>query len=196
MKTSSHPPSALLAPQEFERSSTRLDLRFVPDEQSFEGKVVRDTAAAVPSDYVPVDYTSKALQQTNAQLSWDLDDPDRRKKLRRKLTGARPMRPCTTHLFAVRPFIRRSRPVTTSAELLLRQNSALSTLLLHPSSAADQLKEEDFAAFMGSDSDDEVGDPETGAEKLRALLLGTATGTGDAHRTKVPACARAPCAVT
>lgn len=50
---------------------------------------MRDVATGVPSDYVPVDYTSKALQQTNAQLSWDQDDPERRKKLRRKLTGER-----------------------------------------------------------------------------------------------------------
>ena len=41
----------------------------------------------VPSDYVPVDYTSKALQQTNVQLTWDQDDADRKRKLRRKLTG-------------------------------------------------------------------------------------------------------------
>jgi len=33
--------------QEFERSSTRLDLRFVPAEQSFEGRIVRDAATSV-----------------------------------------------------------------------------------------------------------------------------------------------------
>ena len=33
--------------QEFERSSTRLDLRYVPDEQSFTGREPRDVALTV-----------------------------------------------------------------------------------------------------------------------------------------------------
>ena len=33
---------------EFERSANKLDLRFVPDEQSFEGREPRDVATTVP----------------------------------------------------------------------------------------------------------------------------------------------------
>ena len=64
---------------EFERSSCRLDLRYVPDDQSFEGREVRDVATEVPSDYEPPDFQMKALQHTNVKLSWDDDDPTRTK---------------------------------------------------------------------------------------------------------------------
>lgn len=72
---------------EFERSSTRLDLRFVPEGQDFSARVVRDSAAAMPSGYAPAEFTTKALQQTRVTLTWDADDPERKKQLRRKLTA-------------------------------------------------------------------------------------------------------------
>jgi len=124
---------------EFERSSTKLDLRFVPDDQSFTERTVRDTATEVPSGYVPVEYIAKALQQTRVQLTWDADDPDRKKVLRRKVT-------------------------------------------------ADQLKDEDFTAYLGSGSEDEVDgkvddEPQRphgkqgDAARLRSLLLGDAAAS-------------------
>ena len=133
---------------EFERSSTKLDLRFVADDQSFAGRKVRDVATEVPASYKPVEYTAKALQQTRVQLTWDADDPDRTKALRRKVT-------------------------------------------------ADQLKEEDFAAYLGSGSEDDgeqrpesVQEQAQGrrhrdgqhleAARLRALLLGDAAAVARA----------------
>lgn len=38
---------------EFEHSACKFDLRFVPDEQSFEGRQVRDTATQIPANYEP-----------------------------------------------------------------------------------------------------------------------------------------------
>ena len=71
---------------EFERSANKLDLRYVPNGQSFEGRDVRDEASSVPSDYEPPEFQVKALQQTNVKLSWDDDDPARKKAFARKLT--------------------------------------------------------------------------------------------------------------
>ena len=133
---------------EFERSSTKLDLRFVADDQSFAGRKARDVAIEVPASYKPVEYTAKALQQTRVQLTWDGDDPDRTKALRRRVT-------------------------------------------------ADQLKEEDFAAYLGSGSEDDGEErPESAQEqqearrqrgghhleaaRLRALLLGDAAAVARA----------------
>jgi len=109
----------------------------------------------VPPSYTPVDYTSKALQQTRVGLSWDADDPDRKKQLRRKITP-------------------------------------------------EQLKEEDFAAYLGSGSEDDLDDADAQARgsvgvagvarwltdssplqkgeaaRLRALILGSAAAAAPA----------------
>ena len=65
-----------------------------------------------------MEYTTQALQQTRVTLTWDADDPERKKRLRRKLT-------------------------------------------------AEQLRDEDFAAYLGSGSEeDEEHDEEA---QVRAL---------------------------
>ena len=53
-------------------SFNRLDLRFVPDGQSFEGRRVRDSAADVPAGYeAPPAFATAALQHTSVKLTWD-----------------------------------------------------------------------------------------------------------------------------
>ncbi|CAN0421825.1 unnamed protein product, partial [Ectocarpus sp. 12 AP-2014] len=56
---------------EFEHSSVALDLRFIPDEVSFEGRQVRDKSSSVPSSYQPPSFICKALQQTRVECTWD-----------------------------------------------------------------------------------------------------------------------------
>ena len=65
----------------------RLDLRFVPDEQTFDGRTARDAATEVPAGYVPPPaFATAALQHTNVKLTWDADDVVRKRTLARKLT--------------------------------------------------------------------------------------------------------------
>jgi hypothetical protein len=66
---------------------------------------VRDAAAAVPADYRPPAFQTRALQHTSVELTWDAGDEGRRRALTRKLT-------------------------------------------------ADELKEDDFRAYLASDSDE------------------------------------------
>ena len=73
--------------------------------------LLTQAAHQVPAEYTPVDYTTKALQQTRVTLTWDADDPERKKQLRRKLTS-------------------------------------------------EQLRDEDFAAYLGSGSEDEQDEDE------------------------------------
>ena len=54
--------------------------------QDFAKRQVRDVAEEIPSDYVPPDFTTAALQHTNVKLTWDADDDTRKKALRKKMT--------------------------------------------------------------------------------------------------------------
>ncbi|GAX82620.1 hypothetical protein CEUSTIGMA_g10046.t1 [Chlamydomonas eustigma] len=71
---------------EFERSACKFDLRFVPDDQSFEGRQVRDSASSVPTEYEPPVIFNLSLQHTDPKLTWDADDEGRKRVLHKKMT--------------------------------------------------------------------------------------------------------------
>lgn len=64
---------------EFEKSSNFVDLRFVPDDVTFEEEDVRDTASDVSAiaAYTPKEFSSSTLQNSRQKLKWDEDDYDR-----------------------------------------------------------------------------------------------------------------------
>lgn len=66
----------------------RLDLRFVPDEMSFEDREARDAVTDVPANYEPPPFfTTAALQHTRVQLTWDRDDENRKRALSKRITA-------------------------------------------------------------------------------------------------------------
>lgn len=93
---------------EFERSSNKLDLRFVPDDMEFKHPA-RDVATEVlyfylfllsfyflhinflffmsqaPSNYEGIDFQTRALQLSKIDLTWDENEPHRAKKFKRKI---------------------------------------------------------------------------------------------------------------
>ncbi|KZV34742.1 hypothetical protein F511_00644 [Dorcoceras hygrometricum] len=69
---------------EFERSGNKLDLRFIPDSMNFKHHP-RDVATEAPADYEGLDFQTRALQQSSVHLTWDEDEPQRAKTLKRKL---------------------------------------------------------------------------------------------------------------
>ncbi|KAG4109115.1 hypothetical protein ERO13_1Z049326v2, partial [Gossypium hirsutum] len=70
---------------EFERSSNVLDLRFIPDSMEFKHEP-RDVAVEVCTcNYEGLNFQTQALQQSKINLSWDEDEPQRGKILKRKL---------------------------------------------------------------------------------------------------------------
>ena len=72
---------------EYMKTANMFDLRFVPDDQSFNGRQVRDSATELPDDYVAPVFQTKALQHTNVELTWDKVDGERKKTLSRKLNA-------------------------------------------------------------------------------------------------------------
>ncbi|ORX52211.1 hypothetical protein BCR36DRAFT_325040 [Piromyces finnis] len=70
---------------EIEKSSNILDLRFIPDEETFDDEPV-NAAYETPVAYEPNEFSTEALRHSKVKLTWDDDDPDRLKITRRKFT--------------------------------------------------------------------------------------------------------------
>ncbi|EPS61192.1 hypothetical protein M569_13607, partial [Genlisea aurea] len=69
---------------EFERSANKLDLRFIPDSMEFKHEP-RDVATEAPPSYEGLDFQTRALQHSNIDLTWDEDEPQRKKTFKRKI---------------------------------------------------------------------------------------------------------------
>jgi hypothetical protein len=68
---------------ELENTSMTFDLRFVPDDLSFEERDIRDstTSSSIAPNYKPPDFIVQALQHTNVECTWDDGDKERGRKL-------------------------------------------------------------------------------------------------------------------
>ncbi|VDM97303.1 unnamed protein product, partial [Thelazia callipaeda] len=70
---------------EFESSAIRLDLRFVPDDMTFEENVIREQITEDDinfNTFKPKNFESAALSKSSAKLTWDETDPERIKATR------------------------------------------------------------------------------------------------------------------
>eukprot|EP01025_Chloroclados_australasicus_P065291 TRINITY_DN8904_c0_g2_i3.p1 TRINITY_DN8904_c0_g2~~TRINITY_DN8904_c0_g2_i3.p1 ORF type:complete len:760 (-),score=156.28 TRINITY_DN8904_c0_g2_i3:21-2300(-) len=67
---------------EFEGTACKFDLRYIPDDMSFDGRNVRDEAKVVPDDYKPPFLTGQVPIHTNPQITWDKDCEVRKRALK------------------------------------------------------------------------------------------------------------------
>jgi len=76
--------------KEFQASSNFVDLRFVPDEVTFDDEP-RDACTSVPTGYKPVDFVTDALQHSKVKLTWDMhpEEVARKDTIKRAFTGSR-----------------------------------------------------------------------------------------------------------
>lgn len=73
--------------REFESSTSSLDLRYIPDDVEFDEAEVTDCATRIPKKYAPKQsIVTDALQCSSVKLTWDQDDPDRKRLTRVNLS--------------------------------------------------------------------------------------------------------------
>lgn len=130
---------------EYLASSNFVDLRFVPDDVTFDDEPKEECDSAV-LDYEPTEFVTDALQHSRVKLTWDVapDDAARKENMRKAFSGSRA-----------------------------------------------ELEENDFRAYLASDSEDEAGhdaveaepevaedEPKLSKKELKARKLREALGLG------------------
>ncbi|KAI8630462.1 hypothetical protein F5Y19DRAFT_46976 [Xylariaceae sp. FL1651] len=75
---------------EYLASSNFIDLRFIPDDVTFDDEP-REECDATIANYQPTEFVTDALQHSRVKLTWDVapDEVARREKIRRAFTGSR-----------------------------------------------------------------------------------------------------------
>lgn len=75
---------------EYQSSSNFIDLRFVPDDVTFDDRP-RDECTSVPDGYEPVDFTTNALQSSKVKLTWDMhpEEATRKQSMKKAFGGSR-----------------------------------------------------------------------------------------------------------
>ncbi|KAK3311813.1 hypothetical protein B0H66DRAFT_571383 [Apodospora peruviana] len=75
---------------EYLSSSNFLDLRFIPDDVTFDDEP-RDEADSVPTGYKPIEFVTDALQHSKVKLTWDMhpDEVSRKDTINQAFTGSR-----------------------------------------------------------------------------------------------------------
>ena len=71
---------------EFGATANIFDLRFIPDGMTFEDKP-KDEATGLPDDYEPADFVTDALQHSKPKLTWEGEDPTRKRMVSEAFRG-------------------------------------------------------------------------------------------------------------
>jgi len=75
---------------EYLSSSNFIDLRFIPDDVTFDDKP-RDECTSVPDGYEPVEFVTNALQSSKVKLTWDIhpEEAARKQSMKKAFSGSR-----------------------------------------------------------------------------------------------------------
>ncbi|KXX76268.1 Pre-rRNA-processing protein esf1 [Madurella mycetomatis] len=75
---------------EYLSSSNFLDLRFIPDDVTFDDEP-SDECDSVPAGYKPVEFVTDALQHSKVKLTWDMhpEEVSRKDSIKKAFTGSR-----------------------------------------------------------------------------------------------------------
>lgn len=74
---------------EYLTTANFFDLRFVPDDVSFEDDRPHDECTSIPEGYKPNSFVTDALQHSKVKLTWDAEDNVRKEVVRKAFGGSR-----------------------------------------------------------------------------------------------------------
>lgn len=74
--------------REYLSTSNFFDLRFIPDDTSFEDDTPSDECASLPVGYKPNEFRTEALTHSKVKLTWDQDDVQRKEVQKRAFSRA------------------------------------------------------------------------------------------------------------
>ncbi|PSK46268.1 Pre-rRNA-processing protein esf1 [Elsinoe australis] len=74
--------------REYLSTANFFDLRFIPDEVSFDDDKPRDKCASLPAGYKPNEFVTEALTHSKVKLTWDADDATRKEVQKRAFSRA------------------------------------------------------------------------------------------------------------
>jgi len=74
--------------REYLSTANFFDLRFIPDETSFDDDQPRDACNELPTGYKPNDFRTEALTHSKVRLTWDDDDTTRKEVQKRAFSRA------------------------------------------------------------------------------------------------------------
>ncbi|KAI9845297.1 MAG: pre-rRNA-processing protein esf1 [Thelocarpon superellum] len=74
---------------EYLTTANFFDLRFIPDDVSFEYDRPRDECTKIPDNYTPNTFVTNALQHSKVKLTWDADDEARKEVVKKAFRGSR-----------------------------------------------------------------------------------------------------------
>lgn len=74
--------------REYLTTANFFDLRFVPDDVSFDTDIPRDECRKLPSGYKPNEFVTDALTHSKVRLTWDADDTTRKEVQKRAFSRA------------------------------------------------------------------------------------------------------------
>ncbi|KAI9827214.1 MAG: pre-rRNA-processing protein esf1 [Thelocarpon impressellum] len=74
---------------EYLTTANFFDLRFIPDEVSFDDDRPRDECTSLPDGYKPNPFVTDALQHSKVKLTWDAEDGVRKEAVKKAFGGSR-----------------------------------------------------------------------------------------------------------
>lgn len=74
---------------EYLTTANFFDLRYIPDETTFDDDTPRDECTKLPDGYRPNEFVTEALQHSKVKLTWDADDGVRKEVQKRAFGGSR-----------------------------------------------------------------------------------------------------------